>query len=80
MNEYFVRTIELQPVVTLEESELIDALTLKEYEDRFPIDSDDPEEGKVEAYKIGSHEKCKEFISAIDTKIQHLFTIESLPN
>jgi hypothetical protein len=57
-----------------------DALTLKKYENRFPIDSGDPEESKVEAYEIGSHEECKKFISTIDTKIQHLFTIELLLN
>ena len=81
MNKYFVRTIEIQPVVTIEESELIDALTLNnKFENSFPIDNDYPERVKLEAYIVDSYEECQNFISEINIKIRHLFTIESLPN
>lgn len=76
MSKYFVRTIEDEPVVaTIEERDLIDALPLDmDAEDRFPFD--DPTRKNIEAYKIGSHEECQQYINKINKKIQHYFKIE----
>lgn len=75
MSKYFVRTIEIEPVVTIEESELISALPIdKSIENSFPFD--DNVRSKLEVYKVGLNVECQGYINKMDTKIQHLFKIE----
>ena len=81
MTEYFVRTIEIEPTVSIEQSELIDSLDFdNNIKERFPISGNDHERNKLEAYKVGSREDCELFINKLDMKIQDLFIIELLPS
>ena len=75
MSKYFVRTIEEEPLATIEESELISALPIdKSIENSFPFD--DNARNKLEVYKIGLNVECQHYINRMDPKIQHLFKIE----
>jgi hypothetical protein len=61
VSKYFVRTIEKEPVVTIEESELISALPVdKSIDNSFPFD--DSARNKLEVYKVGLNVECKEYI------------------
>ena len=67
MSKYFVRTIEKEPVVTIEESELISALPVdKSIDNSFPFD--DSVRNKLEVYKVGLNVECKEYIKKWITK------------
>lgn len=74
MNRYYVGTIDIEPIVTQEEKELIENLKNdKQIQNRFPFD--DLERNKVELYKIGSQKKCQEYINTMDESIQYLFKV-----
>ena len=78
MTRYFVRTVQVEPTVTLDEMELMENLPFDNdmIENRFPFDGLDLERNKLEVYKIGSKVECEEYIKSTDQKIRDLFKVE----
>lgn len=75
MNEHYVTTKEVEPLVSEEQKELILSLPIDEnIENRFPFN--DIERNKVEIYKIGSQDVCQRYINGIHQKIIDLFKVE----
>lgn len=76
MAEYYVTTIEVEPILTVEQKELILKLPIDEtIKNRFPFD--DVERSKVEIFKIGTEEECQNYIDEINDRIKHYFTTEA---
>lgn len=74
MAEYYVTTIEEEPIVTFEQREMILELPIDEtIENRFPFD--DPVRKKVEIFKQGTLSKCQQYIDDMPPQISGLFTV-----
>jgi hypothetical protein len=75
MAEYYVTTIEIEPIVTLEKSEMILELPIDEaIENRFPFD--DVDRNKVEIFKQVTQSKCQQYIDDMPPQISGLFTVK----
>jgi hypothetical protein len=75
VSKYYVRTIELEPIVTLIEKELIQNLPIDEtIENRYPFD--DIERNKIEIFKKGKAIECQDYINDMDERIRHLFKVD----
>lgn len=77
MAEYYVTTKEIEPMVTVEQKELILELPIDEtIENRFPFD--DVERNKVEIFKQGTQSDCQQYIDDMPSQISNLFTTVQL--
>jgi len=75
MSKYFVRTIEIEPTVSIIEKELIQNLPIDEtIENRFPFD--DLERNKIEICMKGTSIECQDYINDMDKRIKHLFKVD----
>jgi hypothetical protein len=75
MSNFYVTTKVVEPIATIEERELIQALPAdSEIENRFPFD--DLDRKKVEVFKIGSRYECQEYINSMPSEIMNFFKIE----
>ena len=82
MKKFFVRTNTAEPEIEILEKEDIE--DIKGLFDNLPIDKtiinrfpfDDSQRASVEIYRIGSEEKCQEYIDEINVRIKHYFKIE----
>jgi hypothetical protein len=73
MTEYYVTTIEVEPIVSLEQKEMILELPIDEtIENRFPFD--DVDRNKVEIFKQGTQSRCQQYIDDMPRTIGGLFT------
>lgn len=73
MAEYYVTTKEVEPMVTVEQKELIVELPFDEtIKNRFPFD--DLERNKVEIFKQGSQSECQQYIDDMPSVVSDLFT------
>jgi hypothetical protein len=73
MAEYYVTTIEVEPIVTGEKQEMILDLPIDEtIENRFPFN--DVDRNKVEIFKQGTQSECKQYIDDMPPQISSLFT------
>lgn len=73
MAEYYVTTIEVEPMLTVEQRELILELPIDEtIKNKFPFD--DVERSNVEVFKIGTEEECQNYIDEINDQIKDYFT------
>lgn len=75
MSDFYVTKKDVEPVVSVQEKELIQALPAdKEIENRFPFD--DPYRNKIEVFKVGTQDECKQFIDRMNDKIISFFKVE----
>ena len=73
MAEYYVTTIEPEPMVSGEQRKLILELPTDEtIDNRFPFD--DLERNRVEIFKQGTQVECQQYIDDMPSEISSLFT------
>ena len=73
MAECYVTTIEVEPMVSGKQKELILELPIDEtIDNRFPFD--DLERNKVEIFKQGTQDECQQYIDDMPSQISGLFT------
>lgn len=79
MSVHYVRTIDIGPMLTSTESDLIQNLPIDEtIINRFPFD--DRERNKIEVFKKGTQIECQEYINEMDERIRNLFKIDCCCN
>jgi len=79
MSVHYVRTIDIKPMVTSTERDLIQNLPIDEtIKNRFPFD--DRERNKIEVFKKGTQIECQEYINVMDERIRSLFKVDCCCN